>query len=136
MDINNTVSLVGESVQAASKIKSNVGSETKISNIKLIAKTAENKQAEAKGEKVLEFPEKNVERAITDVNQFFQSEQRKLSFSVNQATKDVVIEVKDAETDEILRQIPPEFVVRLAEQLNELSNEQHASSGLLLQDKA
>lgn len=136
MDINNTVSLVGESVQAASKIKSNVGSETKISNIKLIAKTAENKQAEAKDEKVLEFPEKNVERAITDVNQFFQSEQRKLSFSVNQATKDVVIEVKDAETDEILRQIPPEFVVRLAEQLNELSNEQHASSGLLLQDKA
>ena len=48
----------------------------------------------------------------------------------------VVIEVRDADTDAILRQIPPEFVVRLAEQLNELSDEQHASSGLLLQDKA
>nr|WP_305906552.1 flagellar protein FlaG [Methylomarinum sp. Ch1-1]MDP4519241.1 flagellar protein FlaG [Methylomarinum sp. Ch1-1] len=79
---------------------------------------------------------KEVEQAVSDVNQFFQTERRSLAFSVNETTQDVVIEVKDAETDQIIRQIPPEFVIKLAEQLHELSNETNRFDGLLLKDKA
>ena len=136
MDIKNTVSFLGEGVQVASSVKSVVESGTQQSDVKDLGKTLEKKPVDAQDEQILEFPKENVEKAVSDVNQFFQAEQRKLSFSINEATKDVVIEVKDAETDEVLRQIPPEFVVRLAEQLNELSSEPHISSGFLLQDKA
>ncbi|MGY6277338.1 flagellar protein FlaG [Methylomonas sp. MgM2] len=75
-----------------------------------------------------------LDQAVNSVNQLFQAEQRKLSFSVNDATRDVVIEVKDAETDEVIRQIPPEIVVKLAERLQEMSAEE--SVGILLKDKA
>lgn len=76
---------------------------------------------------------KNIDKAVTDINQFFQTQQRKLSFSVNEATSDMVIEIKDADTDEIIRQIPPEFVVRLAEQLKEMTDD---PAGILLKDRA
>lgn len=75
-----------------------------------------------------------LDQAVSKVNQLFQAEQRKLSFSINEATQGVVIEVKDAETDEVIRQIPPEIVVKLAEQMQEMSTEE--SVGVLLKDKA
>lgn len=136
MDIKNTVSVIGEGVQVASNVKSGIENKIQQSEVKDFAKILEKKRIDVREESTLEFPKKNVEKAVSDVNQFFQAEHRKLSFSVNEVTKNIVIEVKDAETNEVLRQIPPEYVVRLAEQLNELSSEPHGSSGFLLQDKA
>jgi len=75
-----------------------------------------------------------LDQAVAKVNELFQAEQRKLSFSVNDKTHDVVIEVRDAETDEVIRQIPPEFVVKLAEQMHEMSADE--SVGVLLRDQA
>lgn len=136
MDIKNTVSIMREGVQVASNVKSEMEIKTQQSEIKDFAKILEKKRIEDKDKQQLEFPKKNVEKAVSDVNQFFQAEHRKLSFSVNEVTKNIVIEVKDAETNEVVRQIPPEYVVKLAEQLNELSSEPHDASGFLLQDKA
>lgn len=75
-----------------------------------------------------------LDQAVSKVNQLFQAEQRKLSFSINEATQGIVIEVKDAETDEVIRQIPPEVLVKLAERMQEMSAEE--SVGVLLKDKA
>jgi len=41
-----------------------------------------------------------------------------LSFRVDEATKDVVVTVIDPETKDVIRQIPPEEVLRLAERLD------------------
>ncbi len=76
-----------------------------------------------------------LDKAIADVNDFFQNERRKLSFTVNEEINDVIIEVKDLETDEVIRQIPSELVVKLAEQLNELTDGKEAV-GVLLKEKA
>jgi len=41
----------------------------------------------------------------------------KLSFRVDEATKDVVVSVIDPETKDVIRQFPPEELLRLAERL-------------------
>jgi flagellar protein FlaG len=76
-----------------------------------------------------------VDQAVSNVNSFFQDEQRKLLFTVNKETGGVVIEVKDAQTDEVIKLIPPEFVVKLAEQLNQL-NESGDTVGMLVKEQA
>jgi flagellar protein FlaG len=78
--------------------------------------------------------EEKIDRAVADVNEFFQSEQRKLSFSVNKDIGSVVVEVRDVETDEVIRQIPSESVIKLAAQLNELISDT-GSVGVLLKEK-
>lgn len=69
------------------------------------------------------------------MNSFFQNEQRKLLFKVNENTGGVVIQVKDAQTDEVIKQIPPEFVVKLAEHLDQL-NEAEDAVGTLVREQA
>lgn len=81
-------------------------------------------------------PEKQkVDQAVSNVNSFFQDEQRKLVFTVNKDSGNVVIEVKDAQTDEVIKQIPPEFVVKLAEHLDQL-NEASDAVGMLVKEQA
>lgn len=61
-----------------------------------------------------------IERAVSDLSDFANSSQRSLSFSINQDTGDAVIIVKDSQTEEIVRQIPSEAAIQLAQNLNRL----------------
>lgn len=136
MDIKNITSPGGGGIHLASVRNTEKKSEDPLVKqaqqsevIQLADKAA--KESNEKQRAVAE--KKNIDKAVTDINQFFQTQQRKLSFSVNEATSDMVIEIKDADTDEIIRQIPPEFVVRLAEQLKEMTDD---PAGILLKDRA
>ncbi|MCF6203160.1 MAG: flagellar protein FlaG [Methylococcaceae bacterium] len=77
-----------------------------------------------------ELEKKQAEKAVGEMNSFFQNESRKLSFSINKEADMLVIEVRDSETDKVLRQIPSEVLVKLAEQMNDLSEKSVA--GMLL----
>jgi flagellar protein FlaG len=77
-----------------------------------------------------ELEKKQAEKAVVEMNSFFQNESRKLSFSINKEADMLVIEVRDSETDKVLRQIPSEVLVKLAEQMNNLSEKSVA--GMLL----
>ncbi len=57
--------------------------------------------------------------AVNELNNAVQNSQRAIQFSVDDQSGDVIIKVVDAETEEIIRQIPPEEVVRLARQMEE-----------------
>ena len=70
-----------------------------------------------------------VEQAVKDINDFFQTVRRTLQFNLDQDSGKMVIQIKDAETDQVIRQIPPEYVLRLAKQLGEVK-------GLLFEEKA
>ena len=52
------------------------------------------------------------------VNDFLQSQNRGLEFSVDKSTGKTLIKVVDRTNGKILRQIPPEYVVRLAQTLH------------------
>lgn len=74
-------------------------------------------EARSQTEKAAVIERERVVEASHQVEQFFQSVRRNLRFQEDSVSGRVVVSVIDAETGEIVRQIPPEKVVRLAESL-------------------
>ncbi len=54
---------------------------------------------------------------VSDLNVLAQQMHRELRFAVDEDSGEVVVKVIDSETDEVLRQIPPEEVLKLRERL-------------------
>ena len=73
------------------------------------------------------------EAVVAKLSDFVQAVERDLSFTVDDNTGDTVIVVKDRQTDEVVRQIPSEEVVQLAQKLLELQEELEGSKGNLLE---
>ncbi len=61
---------------------------------------------------------------------------RNLQFTVDEATGITVITVRDAQSDEVIRQIPSEELLQLAKRVKEMSDEQDAAKGVLLHTQA
>lgn len=72
-----------------------------------------------------------VEQAVNQVNEFVQTLNRDLQFTVDDASGRTVIKVLDTETKEVIRQIPPEELLRIATYLTG-----NGGSSLLLKDQA
>lgn len=70
----------------------------------------------------------DIDTAVRDINEAVQVVRRNLQFSVNEDSGRIVITVMDAETREVVRQIPPEKLVAAAENLAALR-------GLLYEDE-
>lgn len=60
-----------------------------------------------------------VEDAISSIKQFAQSIQRNLNFALDDSSGRVVVKVTDAMSGDVIRQIPSEDALRLAESLEE-----------------
>lgn len=73
---------------------------------------------------------KQLEAAVSKLNDYVQNIRRTLSFSIEEATGRTVIKVYDAETDELIRQIPPEDTMKLLELIDE------QSANLFISDRA
>jgi len=60
---------------------------------------------------------KSLHEVVSQVAEFVQNMRRNLDFSVDQATGKTIIKVTDAETHEVIRQIPSEEFLQIAEAL-------------------
>lgn len=60
-----------------------------------------------------------VEEAVSTIQEFAQSIRRNLSFNLDDSTGRVVVKVTDSVSGEIIRQIPSEEALKLAESLAE-----------------
>lgn len=60
--------------------------------------------------------------AVAQMNEYIQSTQRDLHFSYDATSGETVVKVLDRSTQEVIRQIPDEIFLRLAQQLD--TNEQ------------
>ena len=58
-----------------------------------------------------------IDRAMKRMNDYVQSVNRNLNFSVDETSGRNIIKVIDAETEEVIRQIPPEEMLALARRL-------------------
>ncbi len=81
------------------------------------------------GARFLEVEEKQLNTAVSDINDYVQTLQRSLQFSVDKATGRTIITVVDKETDEVIRQIPPETTLRIAKSLQ-------STVGLIVEERA
>jgi len=60
-----------------------------------------------------------VEQAVTKLNDFVQTVQRNLQFNLDDTSGKTIITVVDKETSEVVRQIPDDVAVRLAQDLRQ-----------------
>lgn len=70
-----------------------------------------------------------LEKAVTDIREFVQASERKLDFSIDDSTHRVVVKVIATDSGEVIRQIPSETALKLAQNLS-------SASHLLFDDKA
>lgn len=70
----------------------------------------------------------DLEKAVTDIQEFVQAAQRKLDFSIDDSSGRIVVKVIATDTGDVIRQIPSETALKLAQSLSD-------ASSLLFDDK-
>ncbi|MFL1552789.1 flagellar protein FlaG [Pseudomonas sp. D47] len=63
-----------------------------------------------------------LEKAVTDIREFVQASQRNLDFSIDDSTGKVVVKVIATDSGEVIRQIPSETALKLAQNLSDASS--------------
>ena len=76
-----------------------------------------------------------VTQAASKVNEFVKQIGRSLEFSVHESSGRVIITVRESETGKIVRQIPPEELLVIADLVRENLESTTAPPGILLADK-
>lgn len=76
-----------------------------------------------------------LQQAVDVVNQAVALEQRSLSFSIDDVSGRSVIKVVDFATDELIKQIPSEELLKVAQDIKRLQEEMGQSIGLLIDNK-
>jgi flagellar protein FlaG len=84
--------------------------------------------------KVPEFKPKDLAKAVEDLQKFVERLGRDLNFRLDEQIDKTIITVMDANTQQIVRQIPSEEIISVARQINESLQELRA--GLLMDDRA
>lgn len=67
-----------------------------------------------------EVSRKQVEDAVATIQEFVQSVRRSINFAVDDGSGHVVVKVTDAGSGDVIRQIPSEEALKLAENLSEV----------------
>lgn len=80
-------------------------------------KAAENVELNPKKE----YSEEEIKSAIGSVNKAINPYDRKLEFSIHEATRYISVKVIDTNTDEVIREIPPEKILDMVAKLWEMA---------------
>lgn len=73
--------------------------------------------------------EHSLSKTVDELNDYVQNLHREIQFSVDNDSNKTIIKVIDANTGEVIRQLPPDEMMRLVKRLDELE-------GLLVREKA
>ncbi len=106
-----------------------VGKATNIQDVMVQKKDEQEEQKELKNTEAEAESEDKVKEAVAELNQFVQSLDRELQFSIHKDSGKTVVKVVDAETDKVIRQIPSEEILAISESLENVT-------GFLLQAQA
>lgn len=76
--------------------------------------------SEAAANKKEPHPKSELDAAVESANEIGQMLKRKLNFSIDSGTERVVVRVIDEESGEVVRQVPPQEMLRIAAHLKQL----------------
>jgi flagellar protein FlaG len=107
----------GVSVEAA-KAGANVGTQTDTALAKTQSEKAETQSPVS--QQAVETDREVLDAAVSDMQNFVQSVQREINFNVDDSSGRVVINVTEATSGDVIRQIPSEEALRLSENLSEI----------------
>jgi flagellar protein FlaG len=66
-------------------------------------------------------PEKAVIEAIEKANKAIMGANRRFEFSIHEGTKEIIVKVIDSNTDELIREIPPEKILNMVAKMWEMA---------------
>lgn len=89
------------------------------SPVAAVSASAESKGSDQKGQTP---DDERVKAAAEDIQKFFQSVKRNLEFSVDESSGKVVVKVIASESGLVVRQIPNEEVLKLADSLSDANS--------------
>jgi flagellar protein FlaG len=72
-----------------------------------------------------------IQQAVDGLSDFAKASNRQLNFSFDESSERPVVKVTDAESGEVIRQIPTEEVLKLSERLRDLQSELGNTVGIL-----
>lgn len=76
-----------------------------------------------------------LEEAVAKVESFLKVQNRDLAFTIDDDTKRSVVTVKDSSSGDVIRQIPSEEVLKLAERIQELQQDVGNSVGVFINNQ-
>ena len=91
--------------------------------------TVKNTTSERASSDTAGLPEQRLEDVVKEVNEFIKPINNSLQFSIDDESGTTVVKVIDAETDEVIKQIPSEEMLALAKAIGQLK-------GLLVKQQA
>ena len=98
--------------------------------VQVLNPSAANAQTKAGSVEADRLPQRDeLEKAVTDIREFVQSTQRNLDFSIDDSTGVVVVKVIATDSGEVIRQLPSEAALKLAQSLTN-------ANSLLFESKA
>lgn len=111
--ISNPLSLVTAGSRSQAGVASSSGSQSEAASPTREAATEQVQQA-------AESAREPVEQAISSLQGFVQSIRRDLNFDLDDSSGRMVVKVTDSASGDVIRQIPSEDALRLAENLEEI----------------
>ncbi|MCC5450501.1 flagellar protein FlaG [Rheinheimera sp. UJ51] len=105
---------------------------SKIANVEQLKPVDNKTQPTTKGELSVVPSEVEIDNALSIVNKAAIFEQRSLSFMVDEASGRSIIKVIDRSNDQLIRQIPSEELLKVAQDIKKLQQEMGQSLGVLV----
>ena len=91
----------------------------KSSVMKVQPVVASGKDVPPQPKEVVEVDRERVQDAVSRINEYVQQTERTLDFQLDEDSGKTVIRVYDRQSDELIRQIPSELALELAQKLND-----------------
>jgi len=113
IDISNIVSRIQDSKSKIEDAEVNLQSEKGINKEEVNSKFGEKNKNE--------LDEDTLIKMINKANKAFEAKYTRLEFSIHKETHEIVVKVYDKETNELIREIPPEKILDIIAKLWELA---------------
>ena len=130
LNANRNGQQTGEQSQLANQAKQAQFSGTNVdeqNNAQASGQQADNKNVERNGAQL--------DAAVAKVESFLKVQNRDLAFTIDEETNRSVVTVKDSQSGDVIRQIPSEEVLKLAERIQELQQDVGNSVGVFINNQ-
>lgn len=125
--IKSETGVISQTLDSDSKFKNTDTAELAANNDRVSAQVSRiNADNEISGTKI------TLDEAAKEIESFMKAQSRDLAFSIDEETNRSVVIVKDAQSDEVIRQIPSEDVLELAERIKDLQNDIGQTVGMFI----
>ena len=129
IDTNNI--LASKPIQVVQEVSATVGSEKTSDNFKHQQSQILSKQVQSGNAKTSssEFSSKMTEQVVNQLNEDLKVFNTRVSFSIDDTTKKTVVKIIDNSSGDVIKQIPPEYLLKVSQRITELL-------GLVVDEKA